>query len=225
MVVDARADPALRRNQPTAPVAATATAAPPASAPRRLTPESRCWRLTSCGLPATIAFTAASTDRNRSSSARDFQPLRDIACVSPKPSGNRTLSMRTGRYTPRSIARDASSSHEPAFGRGRALAPHHKHAFRRVQLLLDRAPPFVAAADLGIPPDGQAMRFQRCDERLHTPAVFSLVRDENVGHSQPPDTGLNMVNDRVDDACPQSRNGQAGMPAQWTAPSSTAASR
>src|SRR6185295_12277905 len=80
-------------------------------------------------------------------------------------------------------------ANEPALRSGRALAPHHEHAFGTVELLLDRPPPLVAAADLRVPPDAEPLGLERRDERLHPFAVLCLVGDEHVAHELAPRPG------------------------------------
>jgi hypothetical protein len=62
----------------------------------------------------------------------------------------------------------------------RTLAPGDDDAFGRIQMLVDILVPIGAAADVGVPPDGETFSLERSNQRRQAGAILRLVRDENV---------------------------------------------
>ena len=55
------------------------------------------------------------------------------------------------------------------------LAPGDEHALGRVEMLFDVLVPISSAADLCVPPDCEALSFERLNERFQPRAILSLV--------------------------------------------------
>ena len=68
----------------------------------------------------------------------------------------------------------------------RSFAPHDDNAFGLFKLTLDRVSPFLAAADVHVPPNRQAVSLDCLNQRRNPLAILRLVRDEYVGHAAAP---------------------------------------
>src|SRR5215213_5566674 len=69
---------------------------------------------------------------------------------------------------------------EIAFAADRAFAPRDDYALRGVEMFLNVLAPMRAAPDVGVPPDAEAFRLQRLNERNKPCAILSFVRDKNI---------------------------------------------
>jgi hypothetical protein len=74
-------------------------------------------------------------------------------------------------------------ANEITFAACGAPTPGDDDAFGSVEMFLDIFAPVASAADMAVPPDTEAFRFKRRDERQETGSVFGLVREEYVGRT------------------------------------------